>query len=284
MMADETGALLQGAPVDGGQQQQPVGNWYDTLGLSDEDKGLIQVKNFKNANDLIKSYRDIEKFTGVDKNELIRIPKAKEGEEPDYSSVFKALGRPDDAKGYELPDNDFAKAAAEKFLELGLSKKQAKALTEWVDGYSTNQQEANTKALAEQAERAVKEQKESLQKSWGAKYDENLEIARQAVADYAQELNLSTEVLDKIGDAVGLEVATKLFYELGKNNGGDGSKRIQNYINGNHAETPETAKYKLRDMYADPEIAKKISAGDEKTIRELNRLNAIVAEQLKGNM
>lgn len=262
--------------------QNATSNWYDSLNLSDEAKGMIEVKGFKDPNDLIKSYRNIESLVGVDKNDIIRIPKAAEGQEPDYSEVFKRLGRPEDASGYELPDNDFAKAAAEEMFKQGLSKKQAQALSKWIDSYNESYSKSYAEKMASEQEAKLKASIESLQKAWGADYDKNLEVAKIAVADAAKTIGLSADALDKIGDVIGIEMAAKLFYALGSAQPGDGSKNLQNYSSHEGNETPEIAKFKIQQMYEDPELAKRIQAGDAKTFKELNRLNAIIAKGKLG--
>lgn len=253
-------------------------NWYDSLNLADEYKGLIQTKHFNDANELVKSYQNIEKLIGVDKNEIIRIPKAKDGEEPDYSEVWKALGRPDKAEDYGLSDNDFAKAASEEMHKLGLSVKQAKALSDFVDAYTESHKQQVQTASEEELERQAEKGRETLKKDWGAEYDLNLEVARQAVADFKETLGLDGDVLDKLGDTIGVDKAAKIFYLLGKQAANDGSKNMANYASKSGGETAEIASYKVKEMYDDPDIAKKIMSGDVKTINELNRLNKIIAE------
>ena len=277
-MAEET----QSIQSQGGDNQGAAETWYDSLNLTDEGKGLIQAHNFKTAEDLLKSYKNLESFTGVDKNELIRIPKVKEGEEADYSAVYDALGRPKTAAEYGLPDTDFAKAASEQMYKMGLTAKQAKGLSDWVDAYTKEQGATSQQAREEELEKQAQEQIAGLQKDWGKDYDLNIEVAKQAVADYQKELGLDADVLDKLGDYIGVDRATKLFYALGKARAGDGSKNVVNYASSSGNETAEIAAYKLKEMYADPETAKKISAGDSKMIAELNRLNKIVIESKLG--
>lgn len=277
-MADEA----QNIQPQGASTTATTETWYDSLNLTDEGKGLIQAHNFKSAEDLLKSYKNLESFTGVDKNELIRIPKVKEGEEADYSAVYDALGRPKTAAEYGLPDTDFAKAAAEQMHKMGLTAKQAKGLSDWVDAYTKEQGATSQQAREEQLEKQAQEQIAGLQKDWGKDYDLNVEVAKQAVADYQKELGLDADVLDKLGDYIGVDRATKLFYALGKARAGDGSKNVVNYATGSGNETAEIAAYKLKEMYADPETAKKVTAGDSKMIAELNRLNKIVIEAKLG--
>lgn len=252
-------------------------NWYDGLNLSDEYKGLIQTKHFTDANELVKSYQNIEKLVGVDKNEIIRVPKAKDGEEPDLSEVWKALGRPDKAEDYGLPDNDFAKAASEEMHKLGLSVKQAKALSDFVDSYTESHKQQAQTASEEELERKAQKDREALKKEWGAEFDLNLEVARQAVADLKDTLGLDGDVLDKLGDTIGVDKASKIFYLLGKQAAEDGSKNLANYASKSGGESAEIATYKIKEMYSDPDTAKKIMSGDVKTINELNRLNGIIA-------
>lgn len=277
-MADEA----QNIQTQGAAATAATETWYDSLNLTDEGKGLIQAHNFKTAEDLLKSYKNLESFTGVDKNELIRIPKVKEGEEADYSAVYDALGRPKTAAEYGLPDTDFAKAAAEQMHKMGLTAKQAKGLSDWVDAYTKEQGTTSQQAREEELEKQAQEQIAGLQKDWGKDYDLNIEVAKQAVADYQKELGLDADVLDKLGDYIGVDRATKLFYALGKARAGDGSKNVVNYATGAGNETAEIAAYKLKEMYADPETAKKVVAGDGKTVAELNRLNKIVIEAKLG--
>ena len=54
-------------------------NWYDGMQLDDENVGLIQTKGWGDMNSVMKSYRELEKYTGADKNDFLRIPKAADG-------------------------------------------------------------------------------------------------------------------------------------------------------------------------------------------------------------
>ena len=42
--------------------------WYDGLNLDEESVSTIQNKGWQDANSIIKSYRELEKFSGQDKN------------------------------------------------------------------------------------------------------------------------------------------------------------------------------------------------------------------------
>ena len=117
-----------------------------------------------------------------------------------------------------------------------------------------------------------------MRKEWGKDYDLNIEVAKQAVADLKDTIGLDSDVLDKLGDVIGVDKAAKLFYLLGKDAAADGAKNLADYVSKTGSETPEMARYKLSEMYSDPEVGKKLAAHDPNIVKELNRLNKIIAE------
>lgn len=249
---------------ENGNVQTP---FYDSWGLSDEDKGYLQAGTYTDAASVVKALRETKSYVGMDKNDLIRIPKADADGNRDLSEVFKALGRPDDAKGYELGDTDFAKAASEKLFELGLSKKQATELATFIAA----QDEVNKKAEEEKWNTNVENGIKELQKEWGADYEANTAVAQQAVRDIAAKTGFTEEELNKIESTLGTDKATKLFYAIGAAQGG--VKSLQNYNAGQ--ETPEIAAYKLKEMMADKETAKLLAQKDHRTMAEIKRLTEL---------
>jgi len=244
---------------------------FESWGLSEDATKFIQTKGFKDAESIVKSYQEAEKFIGMDKNHILKIPRATEGVEVDYTEVYTKLGRPEKSDGYELPDTELAKAAREKFFQLGLSAKQAKELAAWADSYADSNKptEAELQAKADAG-------KAELTKAWGKDFDLNVGIAKQAVADLAQELKLDANVIDILGDTIGLETATKIFYMLGKAAGAGDERNLKGYVNPDTKETPETANEKVNKMRLDPEFTKKIQ--DPEFHKEYNRLNAVIAQ------
>ena len=105
-----------------GDGQKP---YYDGWNLSNESVDFLQTLNYKDANALVEGLKQTRSYVGVDKNDLVRIPKPDKDGNIDLSEVYKQLGRPDDATGYGLGDEEFAKTAAQKLFDLGISKKQA---------------------------------------------------------------------------------------------------------------------------------------------------------------
>lgn len=246
--------------------------WYESLGLADENIGVIQTKGWENADALISSYRELEKHIGADKNDFIKMPKVVDGETPDYSEIFARLGRPETAEGYELADSDFAKAARETLFKNGITKSQAKELESWITEYSANAQKAAEEARSIELDLKAKNAIESLKKEWGADFDKNQALAQSAV----REFGISDEVLDALGDAAGADVISKLFLALAKQS--DSNAPLTGYKSGGD-ESKEMAALKLSEMRNDATIMQKLIDGDQKVNDEFNRLAAIIAKR-----
>jgi len=243
-------------------------NWYDGLNIEEENIGVIQTKGWQDANSIIKSYRELEKFSGRDKNDYIEIPK---GEDADLSEVYARLGRPDKAEDYELQDTDFAKAAKEILFKEGISKKQAKALESWFDEYAKVQQQAEEEKRSADMEARNKASIESLKKIWGADFDKNVALSK----DVAKDLNISEEEIDAVESVLGPERLGKMLLALHKPS--DSNQPLTGYKQGG-SETKEMAKLRIEELKSDSEFMKKVSAGDEKSVQELLRLAAITAQ------
>lgn len=241
--------------------------YYDGWGLNDESVGFLQTLNYKDANALVEGLKQTRSYVGVDKNDLIRLPKADKDGNRDLSEVYTALGRPENPQGYELGDEDFAKAAAQKLYDLGISKKQAGELL----AFMTEQDAVNKQKADEEWNTGVEKGIAALKKEWGSDYEVNVELAQQAVRDVASKTGFTEEELNKIEKALGTDKSTKLFYAIGA--AGGGVKSLQNYNAGQ--ETPEMAKYKLNEMLRDKETAKLLAAKDHKTMNEVKRLTAL---------
>lgn len=258
-MAEENGNI-----TNGGGNETP---FYDSWGLSDEDKGFIQSSNYADPAAVIKALRDTKAYVGADKNDLFRIPKADKDGNRDLSEVYKALGRPDKAEDYNLGDGDFAKAAASKLYELGLTAKQAEGLA----AFMTEQDATMKKSEEEKWNDSVEKGIEALKKEWGSDYEVRRGVAEEAVRDIVAKTGFTQEELDKVEQVLGTDKATKLFFAIGDAKGG--VKNLQNYNAGQ--ETPEIASYKLKEMLADRETAKKLAEHDPKTQKEIMRLTEL---------
>lgn len=266
--AAATSATTADAVTSGAAAAAATGQFYDAWNLDDESKGYLQAKGIKDPANLVKIARDTESFVGLDKSTIIKIPKAKEGETPDFSEVYNALGRPEKPEDYGFTDSEDSKFIAPEFHKLGITKVQA-------EGISKIMKTLDEKAKAASEDASVKkfaEQESALKTEWGADFNVNREVAKKAAQDAVERLGLDPDAMNKLGEVLGLDKSLKLFYALGKTD--DAVKSLDGYAAGK--ETPEIAKYKIAQLHADPETAAKISAGDYKTVTELNRLSEIM--------
>ena len=260
--------MTENNPVDD-VQDTPQGQWYDSLGLDDEAKGVIQNKGWQDAASIIKSYRELEKFSGRDKSDFLEIPK---GDDADYSPVWNKLGRPEDPSGYELNDEqEIAKSAREAFYNAGLTKKQASQLQEWFEKYAVDFDNANkekyTKELEERNLKAI----DTLKKEWGADFDSNAELCKTAVKKY----ELTDDELDAIGNIIGPDKVAKMFLDMAVRT--DADKPLTGYESGGK-ETAEQAREKIAQHQADPAFMAKVAANDKEAVAEMIRLANLTVE------
>jgi len=170
------------------QEGQEIIDWRSKLDPSIKEHPSL--KNFKNEADLAKSWVEAQKLIGRDK---IPVPGEKATKE-DWDMVFDRLGRPKTADGYKIPDvkypdgypaptKEFNESLKVKAHELGLLPAQVNELYNWfmsneIDKYKQfSQSRDNMRITGENA----------LRKAWGAAFEQNYQIAEQAVQKYGTE-------------------------------------------------------------------------------------------------
>lgn len=262
----------EGGEGDGGKP------WYD--GVSDtapgegilSDKAWLENKKHSDLSGLIKSARESEKqLLAGDK---IVVPK--EGDAPEvFENYYKALGRPDEAKGYEIPvpegrelDEDFSNSIREAAFKAGMP---ASALGPVAEAFNAHilklEQNAEAEKAAEQA-RGMEE----IKTEWGDKFNGNVAHANRAM----KMLDLDQEKIGKIEDGLGTAETMKLLSKLGAGmgedvlGGGGGSPQA-------FGVTPAAAREELKNMAASAETRAKIFEKDPATIQRRQMLHKIVA-------
>lgn len=235
--------------------------WYDTI--SDADlKGYVQNKGWSDPVELANGYRNLEKLLGGEK-----LPLPKGADDADgWSRVYDALGRPKAASDYKIAapegaDPAFAQAAAGKFHELGLSTKQAAALTEWWNTQSASMMQAQQQQSAQQSEQQLTQ----LKGEWGQAFDENVEMGRRA----ARQFGLDAAKLDKLESALGTGEMLKLMASVGRGLGED--KFVSGQTPG-FGMTPEAARQRINALQADPDWRGKYLTGNADARAEMQKL------------
>lgn len=262
----------QAAPVVEQQQQGPAPDaaksWYS--GFDELTRGYVEQKGFKDPAAVVNSYQNLEKLMGHDRaGRTMVLPKDDQDTET-LGKIYDRLGRPGNPEDYKLPvpegdQGEFAKVAASKFHELGLSSKQGQALAEWFNGHGAQlqqQQEA-------QFERQRDEDFAKLEQEWGPEFNTRAEIARRAM----REAGLSPEEGAELERTLGVHKAAKAFEFFGKLFTEHGAKGFENSGGGQFSQTPEEARSRINALTKDPAWQKRYFAGDADAKAEFERLN-----------
>ena len=240
--------------------------WYDGLNLDEESVSTIQNKGWQDANSIIKSYRELEKFSGQDKNDFIKVPKNEDGTF-DYSEVYARLGQPEKEEDYEIGDSDLATQARKVLLENHISKSQAQALQTFIDEYAEKSNAAAEAARIEEINAKNEKALAELKTKWGADYDKNVELAKTVVSEFG----LTNEQLDTLGDVMGADKVAEMFLRMANTTDAD-NKPLSGY--NNQTPTKESAAARIAELQKDPEFMKKVNEGDPKAIDEMMKLAA----------
>jgi len=175
-------------PALDNQDQAQVVDWRTDLDPTIKDHPSI--KNFKSPGDLAKSWVEAQRLIGRDK---IPVPSDKATKE-DWDVVFERLGRPKTADGYQIPEvklpeglplpkEEFIKEFKSKALELGLLPAQVNQLYSW---FMNNEATQYSQFMSERDQARVGAEN-ALRKQWGKAFEQNYQIAEQAVIKYGSE-------------------------------------------------------------------------------------------------
>ena len=154
-------------------------------GLPEDVAG--KVNKFQSVGALAEGYVHLQNLTAGEK---VYLPKEDASEE-EFNQFYKALGRPDEAKGYSVDSAKFGleegaeetgmlqwfRAAAHK---AGLTQKQFEDLTYGFNDYAVGEHEQ----LIENNEQEYENTEMALRAKWGAKYDRNMEMSRLGMLQY----------------------------------------------------------------------------------------------------
>lgn len=251
----DTGGVTNPAP-------NAAGNWYD--GFQDNElKGYVQNKGWKDPADLAVGYKNLEKLLGAEK---MPMPKGADDAEG-WNRVYDALGRPKSAEEYKLsvPEGDdggFAKLAAGKFHELGLTSKQAEGLAAWYNEQGSGRMNEMQQQQAAKAEADM----QSLKQEWGGAFDENVEYGRRAAREYG----LNAEKLSALENSLGTSEMLKLMATIGRAQGE--SDFVTSSSGNTFGMTPSAAQQRITALRADKSWTAKYIGGDADARSEMQRL------------
>jgi len=264
---EATAAQAAPAPASGFDWAQHV-NDPETL-------GYVQNKGWKGPGDVLGSYRNLEKLTGVPADKIVKLPTDDNAEA--WNEVYTKLGRPESADKYTLPlpqgdDGAFAKEAAAWFHEAGLSNSQAAKVAEkW--------NEHMTKMLSSEAEvSGQKHQAEinSLKAEWGSNYEANATLVDRAASTFG----LNEQQLGALKSALGPAGAMKMLHSIGSKIAVEDNGLIgHNQGSAFGAVTPEQAMAKIAANRSDRTFIERFTSSDPKmrgeARAEMDRLHRI---------
>jgi hypothetical protein len=244
---------VQATAGTAGQSAAPV-EW--TSGFSDDMKGFVQNKGWKNAQEVADSYRNLEKSFGVPADRLLKLPESLES--PDAAPVWEKLGKPKEAKGYNLQvpekggDPKLAEWASEIFHKGNLTASQAQhVMKEW-----NARQEAMAAQTVENQKAAATLAVADLKTEWGAAYDKNMNLVDQA----GRVLGWGADKLAAIRNALGPKEAMKMMLDIA--NSTSEGKFITGQPAGDGTITPDQARSELNDLKRDQAFVAKYLSGD----------------------
>lgn len=171
--------------------------------LSEELRGMKALQNFKSAEDLAKSYMHANQLLGKRVIDLSA---------EDAAHLAKLQGRPADMGEYKLPEGlpegsaDWYKGAA---LKAGLTQDQARIVA---DEFIMLER-ARTEEIVKEDSIRSEQWRGELKKEFGSAFDNQIEIAKRGVKEFAGE-----EVID-ILNRTGLgdnPAIVKMFAKIGK--------------------------------------------------------------------
>ena len=259
------------APAVGDPPPAPAASstgWTD--GFDAETQALVAAKGWKSPVDALSSYRNLEKMLGGEK---IPVPKSAEDKDA-WNSLYKVIGRPEAATGYELdkiPGIDAETAG--KFAEIahanGLSVQAAQALAKFDLERTQAARATSEEAFAASAAADV----DSLRKSWGQNFDANKEAASRAF----KHSGLTQQDVDLLDRTLGVARTMELFSWFGRTMleakpvgfGGEGGSGIVGFT------TREGAMAEISRMKSDPAISKALFNGDQTQTQKLAALQRI---------
>jgi hypothetical protein len=238
-----------------------------TSSLSEDVRGYVQNKGFKDPGAAIEAYRNLEKLRGVPEDRLLKLPE-KDDDTQGWDGIYQKLGKPATPEGYKVQtkDAEFGKWAQGTFHELGLSTKQAEKLMGKWNAYAENL----NKGQLESYHQKVEQDNQSLKTEWGQAFDQNIGVAQRA----ARGLGFDATTIDALEKSMGFSGVMKLMHglgaKMGEGNFVSGDARTSNFTG---AMTPEAAKNRITALRSDPTFVQKYTSGDASAKEEMEKLH-----------
>jgi hypothetical protein len=277
-MANEAGA----AGATGAAGAAGATPWYGA-NADAETVGYLQTKGWHDkpadvaAQTILKSYREVERMTGIPANQLVKFPKDPSDTEG-YNALYTRMGVPKEATAYDFKDIKFK--SGEELDASFVAHMQAKAHAAHLTPQAAREMTQATVQWLEQAEAAdtaemqakIDAQKAALAKNWGANKDANMVIARNAAAA----LKISAEDVNALESVVGYDRIMEMFRNIGTKIGEDKFVQSGNSAVNNGVMTREQAVASKAELMRDEVWREAYLKGDVAKGRQMLALNQII--------
>lgn len=269
-MTDATAALMgDNGGADGGAAGNTgaVDNGAWNSGFDEETNAYVGNKGWQGVDDVLSSYRNLEKFVGGSKN-LIEMPGEDAGADA-LGAFFNKLGRPETADAYNLNVPDTADADLTDWFrntahELGLSDRQAASLYDKWNEMSDGRMEQMQSNQELESEQAIA----NLKKEWGQGFDAQIDMGKRAV----NALGYDQESLSSLEEKLGTADMLKLFAAVGSKMGEDTFEGSDRKGSGSFGLTPAAAQQQMNDLRTDKAFMDQYLAGNKDAVAKMTRL------------
>lgn len=166
---------------------------------------IVTTKGWKSADDVLKSYGDLEKHVGAPADRLIRIPDAAKIDDAFRADVFKRIGytptalpkgpaKPEDY-GLTVPegiDGAYAQAVATEAHRLGIPVEHMKALAEFNNKFAAD---AMAKAKTDE-DKAVGERHKAVEAKLAERFGDKYAATKELMTREALRIGFTPESLE----------------------------------------------------------------------------------------
>jgi hypothetical protein len=183
---------------------------WKTAGLDDADLPLVTERQWKGPKDVLTSYKNLEKLTGVPPELMVKLPK--DNDPAAWNEVYTKLGRPAKAEEYKIPvpegdKGEFAKTAAVWFHEAGLSQNAVTKVSEKWNAHLA----ATVKAQGEAQAAALAKDTTELKAEWGDQFEKNCSVVDKAATVFG----MGADTLKALKSSMGAKAAMKFLHTIG---------------------------------------------------------------------
>jgi hypothetical protein len=235
-------------------------------------------------NEAIKSHLSLEQMLG---HEKVPVPKGDFKQDPEgWARFSKAMGVPDKAEAYGLPDAEIPKEMAglqfnkQEFAEIAhglkLTPGQTKELWNVYTGKTKEQYANHLKAYQEQMTQVVNQ----MRSEWGDAYDTNVELGQMVINKFAADQETQDWVTSRlVNDPRGIKFLARLGEQFAEN-------KIGEFGYKNFSLTPDQAQTQIDEILKDPKHPyndERANPGErERAIDLVNGLYAAIEKAQRG--